>query len=387
MRANGQHRRVAPPPEKTRIVFVDIGRAVAALTVFYVHIDIHFLRPEHGELLVPSTIEALGPKALGMSTIGLGQVAVALFFLISGFVVTPIAMKMGARRFAVNRAFRVYPLLAVVVILSALAFAARIEPVTEMADTHEITAGTLLSNLTLVNFWIEPFRGFAVAAWTLAVEVIFYALLIALLPLLRRWVWAAIAVELEVVAIVVLLRGEFGLGYHGIAAQAAYLLIPIIGQVLWAGLNQKMPAWLTGTYLAVIWAMLVWAADARIDVFWALNPLAIALATLLFLVGWGLESRLRQRQLWTALSERSYSLYLVHGLVVLPVLHALNDHLPLPLTLLLAIAATAVSVQVTYLFVERPSHQLGRRLSRSPARSGATRTRGSDRPGGRPRRR
>ena len=50
---------------------------------------------------------------------------------------------------------------------------------------------------------------------------------------------------------------------------------------------------------------------------------ALAFAFLLFLIGLLAEPRLRQRAIWTRLSERSYSLYLLHGVIAFPVLDAL----------------------------------------------------------------
>lgn len=361
LKMSARGRRSAAGANK-RIAFIDISRAVAALVVFYTHIDAHFLQDSYGKLAVPRTVESILTEPLGLEEFGYGQVAVCLFFLVSGFVVTPIALSMGAKKFGVNRFFRVYPLLAAIVLLSVLAFWLGWRPLTSPAEP-ELTVGAVLSNLTLVNFSVRPFGAFAGVAWTLAVEVLFYLLLVALLPLFQRWVWAAIAVGLEVVLLAILLRGPLGDGFDGLASLAAYLLIPIAGQVIWAGWHRKIPGWLCGCYLAIAWVMLVWASDADVDVYYALRPAPAAIAVLLFAVGLGIEFRLRNNKFWTAMSERSFSLYLVHGLVGLPVMYALNNVLPLPLTLLLGVLATGLAVQLTYVTIERPSHQLGRRLS------------------------
>lgn len=357
--------RVKPGGGANRIAFIDISRVVAALVVFYTHIDAHFLREHYGKMAVPEMVDSMVAGPLGLPDLGVGQVAVCVFFLVSGFVVTPIALSMGARRFAINRFFRVYPLLAAVVLLSVLAFWLGLRPLTS-PHQPELTVGAVASNLSLVTFSVRPFSAFVGVAWTLAVEVIFYLLLVAVLPLLRRWVWLAIAVELEFVLIAILLRNQFGAGYSGFASEAAYLLIPIIGQVIWAAWQRQLSLWIAGGYLAAAWLMLVWAAEARLDVYYALRPTPVAIAVLLFVIALGIESRMHGNKWWTALSDRSYSLYLVHGLVAIPVMHALNSVLPLPLTLLVGVAATALAVQLAYLAIERPSHNLGRRLSRKP---------------------
>lgn len=354
--------RATPGSAAKRIAFIDIGRVIAAFVVFYTHIDAHFLREYYGVMAVPRTVNEVFVQPLGLEDQGVGQVAVCIFFLVSGFVVTPIALKLGARRFAVNRFFRVYPLYAAVVLVSALVFWLGWRPLTSPQEP-DLTVGALIGNLTLVNFSIRPFGAFAGVAWTLAVEVIFYLLLVAVLPLFRRWIWLAIAVELDFVLLAILLRNQFGDGYSGFASEAAYLLIPIMGQVLWAGWNRKLNHYLAGGYLFAAWLILVYAAEARVDVYYALRPGPVAIALMLFVVGLGTESRLRGNKWWAGLSDRSYSLYLVHGLVALPVMHALNGLVPLPITLIVGIAVALLAVQLAFVTLERPSHNLGRRLS------------------------
>jgi peptidoglycan/LPS O-acetylase OafA/YrhL len=246
-----------------RIGFIDIGRSIAALLVFYTHVDVLYLREHHETTRVTGAVESLLVQPLGMSELGLGQVAVCLFFVISGFVITPIALRMGAGRFAVNRFFRIYPLLAVVVLCSALALWLGLRPLSS-PEPPDVSGGSLLANVTLLNFSVPPFGAFVGVAWTLAIEVIFYALLIAVLPLLRRWAWLAIAIELELVLLAILLRSQFADGYDGIAAQAAYLTIPIMGQIIWAGWHRVIQGWLTCGFSVTRTVRLPWAIATRL---------------------------------------------------------------------------------------------------------------------------
>jgi peptidoglycan/LPS O-acetylase OafA/YrhL len=356
-----------PAEQKNRVVFIDIGRALAAVLVFYTHVDVLFLEKEYGGTWFTNAANNVFGLSLGLGPEGLGAVAVPFFFLVSGFVVTPVALKLGSGRFSVNRLFRIYPLLIVAVLVSAAAVWFGLRPL--IAGTQpDVSIETLITNTTLANFLIKPFGAFVGVAWTLAVELIFYGVLVATLPLLRRWVWLAIAVEVEFVLLAVLVRDEIGGSYGVFASQAAYLLIPIMGQVLWAGWNRKIPSWLAGGYLAITWAIFVWAADLKLDEDYILRPTPIAYAVLLFLVGLGLEPRLRQRASWTAMSERSYSLYLMHGVIAFPIMHALVDVLPLWFVLLIGIGATIAVVHLSYLFIERPTHNLSRRLSKRRVR-------------------
>lgn len=71
------------------------------------------------------------------------------------------------------------------------------------------------------------------------------------------------------------------------------------------------------------------------------------------------------------LGRISYSLYLIHPLVQLGVIHALHRHLPLPATLAVALIATLPVAVLSYRFIELPAIKLGQRLG-SPARVART---------------
>ncbi|MQA11884.1 MAG: acyltransferase family protein, partial [Pseudonocardiaceae bacterium] len=353
---------------KRRIAFVDIGRAIGALLVVYTHFDQLFLRQNKGEnLWLTDAINNVFVSPMKLTDQGVGAVAIPFFFLASGFVVTPIALRLGSGRFAVNRLFRVYPLLIFVVLISAVLFALGSRPLTT-GEVTEVNVGVLLSNVSLANFVLKPLVAFVGVAWTLAIEVLFYLLIVALLPVLRRNVWLAIAIELELVVLVLATHGQFGASYRAFAVNVAYLVMPILGQVLWAVWERKIPVWLAGGYLGVGWGLFVWAGALRIDPDYLPRPFPFAVAAVLFLLGLFAEERLRERRSWTVLSERTYSIYLLHGAVGFPAMFAVYDLVPVWLTVLIGLAATAAAVEVAYRLVERPSHNLGRRLSRRGVR-------------------
>lgn len=350
-------------PDKTRTAFLDVARGLAAILVVYTHIYDVFIR-DHKDVRTPPT-DALDTTLvipLKLDEQGIGAISVPLFFIISGFVVTPIAMRMGPRRFGLNRTFRIYPLLLFVVTLSAVLIASG----RSLLSTRppEVTVGSFLSNATLWNFIDRPFGAWVAVAWTLAVEILFYAMLVAVLPLLRRRVWLAISVQLWFVLMLLITYRAFGDEYRAFVINMTYTLIPLLGQIIWAVWNRKIPAWLAGLFVTAAWLMFVWAGHLRIDPDYIPRPFPIAFAMMLFLIGLLAEPYLRQRRFWTELSERTYSIYLLHGAVAFPLMHLLFTKLPLWLTVLVAVLATALVAELAYRFVERPSHDLARRLSR-----------------------
>jgi peptidoglycan/LPS O-acetylase OafA/YrhL len=221
----------------------------------------------------------------------------------------------------------------------------------------------LLTNSLLVNYLIYPQAVLLGVTWTLVVEVIFYLLLIVLLPVFRRSVWLGIAIELTIVHLVLMSRSELGPSWSLFAVNVSFIPILLCGQIVWAAAHRKIPRWLAGGYLALSWALYVWADRpdmARQD---NSSDLALAFAFLLFLIGLLAEPRLRQRAMWTRLSERSYSLYLLHAVIAFPMLDALHPALPIELAVVVAVLATFAGVEVSYRLVEGPSHRLARWLS------------------------
>lgn len=348
---------------KDRIAFVDIGRALAALLVFYSHIHIVWMQRDNGvSSPVTDGLAWAFAEPLHLDQQDIGQVGVPIFFLISGFVITPIAMRQGTSRFAANRALRIYVPLVFAVLLTGTLLALGLDPLWT-GQLREVTPLTLLTNSLLVNYLIDPQAVLLGVTWTLIVEMIFYLLLIVLLPVFRRSIWLGIAIELAIVHIVLMSRSELGPSWSLFAVNVSFIPILLCGQIVWAAFHRTIPRWLAGCYLVLSWVLYVWAdrpdmarQDDSYDV-------ALAFAFLLFLIGLLAEPRLRQRALWTRLSERSYSLYLLHGVIAFPVLDALHPALPIELAVVVAVLATFAGVEVSYRLVEGPSHRLARQLS------------------------
>lgn len=349
--------------QKTRIAFIDIGRAVAALLVFYSHIAEQWVaKREVGPTPVIDAVDSVSSDAMHMGAQGIGQIGVPFFFLVSGFVVTPIAMRMGQRRFAVNRLIRVYIPMFFVVLLTALALWLGVEPLT--GQRPELSWWTILTNMLVINYVIVPQVALVGVAWTLIVELIFYALLVLLLPVLRRWVWFAILVQLTLVFVVLMSAREFGTSWFLFSVNVSYLPIPILGMIVWATTAKRIPLWLGGVLGGLAWVLYVFADEPDMGRLDRSYSLALACAVLFFLLGMFAEPKLKERRIWVALSERSYSIYLLHGLVAFATLDLLRPAVPLALAIPVAVAATFGAVEVSYRFVERPSHVLARKLSR-----------------------
>lgn len=366
MQQTEQRPPAAEPVRKTRVAFVDIGRAVAALLVVYSHLSEQWVAKVEGDNSPVFTfVDALTSDPMHMGLQGIGQIAVPFFFLVSGFVVTPIALKQGQWRFAVNRAVRVYIPMTFVVLLTALVMTLGADAhAVVVGKNHDVTLWTIITNSLVVNYLIVPQVVLVGVAWTLVVEVIFYILLVLLLPVLKRQVWLSIAITLVFVFVVLMSRREFGASWALFAVNVSYLPIPLIGQIIWATTAKRIPLWAGGVFFGIAWSLYVLADHLKMGRLDTSYNLALMVAVLCFFVGLFAEPRLRERQVWTALSERSYSIYLLHGLVLFGLLSLMRPSWPLWLAMPLAIVGLAVVVEVSYRLVEKPSHVLARKLSR-----------------------
>lgn len=380
--------RARPKPlegdDKTRISFVDMGRAIAALLVVYSHIAHPWVQVKGEDAPVIEFVETFSSEPMRMATQGIGQIAVPFFFLVSGFIVTPIAIRQGYRKFALNRFIRVYAPLLFVLLLTSAALWAGLEP-QSTGQSQELTPWTMFTNWTLVNYILYPQVVLMPVAWTMIIEVLFYLILLALLPVLRRAVWLAIGIELTFVFVVLASRSELNESWSLFAVNVSYLPILIIGQIIWATTSKKIPLWAGGVLGALAWMLYVYADIIDVGRIDDSYNLAMSIAVMFFLMGYFAEPKLRQFRFWTAMSERSYSIYLLHGLGIFVTLGLLRPTVPFAIALPISLLVTAGLVEVSYRGVERPSHDLARRLSRrvgnSPGRGSAASNASNGAPG------
>ncbi len=119
-----------------------------------------------------------------------GDGAVVIFFVLSGFVLAgslergPPQIAPAARRFLIARLFRIYPAIAVTVIMFAVAFWLTGK---QLMGADSFTPAKLLSNIALLEVSIDP------VMWSLQVEVLAIPLVFAAYFMFRRLGTAALA--------------------------------------------------------------------------------------------------------------------------------------------------------------------------------------------------
>lgn len=154
---------------------IDFLRGLACLAV----VAFHFLhRGQQGGWLLDTTVPWL------QSVAALGHLGVHLFFMVSGFVILMTAQGATVRGFIASRVSRLYPAFWVGVLLTAVV------AWVSGSETFAVTPSQVLVNLTMVPQWVQV-EFVDGAYWSLAVELQFYLMVIALLHFgqMRRVEW------------------------------------------------------------------------------------------------------------------------------------------------------------------------------------------------------
>jgi peptidoglycan/LPS O-acetylase OafA/YrhL len=170
---------------QSRLAWLDALRGFAALCVVF----------DHG-----STLLLLPARSFLYQWLNLGQYGVFVFFLVSGYIVPASLERKGSiRGFWIGRAFRLYPMFLVALVLSAVAYEAGYGSIAN-AGKHPLAAllGWLFMLQNLVAGLNVP-----VVIWTLSYEMVFYLLLAALFAwgVHRRSGWYATAFAVGAVAL------------------------------------------------------------------------------------------------------------------------------------------------------------------------------------------
>ena len=356
-----------PPRPANRFIALDSLRGFAALAVVINHsLNLFPLFGGPGASVSPEEAAFLrSPLALLWD----GRGAVAVFFVLSGFVLALPWIRgqpIGYAAFAVRRVCRIYlPYVVAIALTMALSTAlAPLRPsnVSVWFDrgnwTDPVSGAAILSHLLMLG----DYNTFDNAVWSLDHEMrisLVFPLLVWPIWRFGGWSAAVLAVGLYGGAGVI----THFLGWRGVSGEVAATVRYAAFFVLGAGLAcyaDKLSA-LRVPFLApvtlVAGLLLLWVTREP-----AVMAAGSALLILAILLPSGIRGAL-SRPWPVALGRISYSLYLIHLLVILSSVHLLYEILPLPV---IAGGAFVVSLLAAWLFhrwVEAPSNRLGRRLT------------------------
>lgn len=341
--------------------FIDLLRGPAAMLVLYSHYVGIYLASVHQTYWLKEWVTTLFVRPLVIVD-QFGQLGVMVFFLISGFIITHVARSENPLRFGIRRVFRIYPaywLAAIVVIgfgISGTGF--ELTWLRHWADVLRI--------VSITNYLHAPQHLVLGVGWTLQIEIMFYALVACVMPLIRRAPLWALVVELAVVFAVIAHAHSLGDDWYLFAANVAYLPYMLIGQTIyfyWAGGLKGGCALLLGwmCYFAALFGIyrilttFLQPTESRI------LCLVLALAVFVWALNYG--HRVGLMRVPKFFSDISYSLYLIHGPLGLLLLVKLHPLIGYGNALAIATLTSIAAAAAIHYIVERPCIRVGRRIS------------------------
>ena len=243
--------------------------------------------------------------------VSLGFTGVDLFFVISGFVITSVALRglesepviPAVKKYSFNRVARIFPIYWIVLVVAS---------VLSLLTTGSPTEGSKVTFLELVT--LTGTSPALAVAWTLRYEVLFYAI-IALTMFLGRDRF------LRTVIAVFALYGAGAVGYSALNAGKSFMWNPIVLDFLWGAIvflavKQGTPR--SGAKATFIGAILL-AIGTYMMMYdpWQhviARPFYLGLPAAILLYGMiGLEKSWSAGKTWVLLGDASYSIYLWHG--------------------------------------------------------------------------
>ncbi len=373
------------PEQNERFTVLDSLRGLAALAVVFWHLALTLLDAPAGS-----------PYRLGAELTGYwrlsplyplmaGREAVIIFFILSGFVLSLPWVRGGRVPYGpyfIKRVCRIYlPYLATVA-LTFLAYALLGGQVVPELGAwfntpwqRDPSAAEVANYALLVgSFEHEPYN---IVIWSLVHEMRVSLLFPLLMLPVMRWRWpVTLAVFLGVSALGTLLSATVARGTD-YAGTLHYLVFFVVGALLAKHRNEVVAWWQGRSRLLHLFlgmtAFMLYAYARVLSSFWNAPRLAWDAEDLLVGVGavvlilWLLASSRAQRVMeWPPLvflGRISYSLYLLHLLVLFALVRiaspALSVYLLLPAALVLSIGLAWLS----YRAVELPSMRLGKYLA------------------------
>lgn len=341
--------------------FIDLLRGPAALLVLYSHFVGQYLDWTHQTYWLRRWVDDLFVRPLVIVD-QFGQLGVMIFFLISGFIITHVARAENPLRFGIRRVFRIYPgYWAVAIILVAFGITGTGFQLAWLRDWRDV-----LRIASITNYLHNPQHVVLGVGWTLQIEIMYYALVACVIPLVRRAPFWALVVELACVCTVIWKAHAFGADWYLFAANVAYLPYMLIGQAIyfyWAGGLSGGRALLLGW--ACYFASVFGVFQILTTFLEPTQSRALCLVLALGIFVWSLNygHRIGLMRVPKFFSDISYALYLIHGPVGLLILIKLRPLIGYGGALIIATVASIASAAMIHYVVERPCIRLGRNLS------------------------
>jgi len=362
------------PAEKTvaNIEFVHTLRGVAILIVVFVHLAGWWLGAHNRSWIVFEYYKRLWPDPLRLYQAG-GHLSVVLFFLISGYIITHVSFWETQKQFIVKRFFRLFPMIVLgCIAMLAMAHLSRFlghpDP---LGFQGNFTLKNFFESIFLVN-WPRGTPYITSVAWTLFIEVVFYALISAVINHQRRAPLLSTCFILAVLGAVSLVHHQTTLfktlHLTELANFTPFVAVLTLGRTFYFLHRSTLPKHkVLATSLACAFTFAItyhfqWPGKLLSE---TLSTYYVGAMIFLLLMQW---ASLRTPRPLLHISNISYSFYLLHIPLGCLVLELLNGKIPFSVSFLITLCIAIATCTATYQWIEVPFQKFGRKILR-PTRS------------------
>ena len=350
-----------PRNKPTHLEGLDFARALAVILVFYCHNSAGFTINHGIELGFVSFIKNYVTTPLGIIQ-DFGFLAVSLFFLLSGFLITYKGIKENISTFLIKRIFRIYPAwIFAVLVIQIINICLNYDNI-NLSPDKILNFGELLKCMSLWGYLeVEPVWIIGVG-WTLIIEVIFYFLFAISKIFGKSNLSKLIVFNILAVTLSIVFYTQLGTNFYPFNKWMTYIPCLIFGQLIYAfyveGIKTKY------ILLTIInYAIYIWGNQKILEgVFLAANNsyvISLFYATIIFV--FLLKIHWQCPIIFKYIALLSYSIYIYHGNIGQIVMTWLPDNLYL-LSFGLSIIVTLLFSIFSYEFIEKRGQAVARNI-------------------------
>ncbi|GAB2784181.1 acyltransferase family protein [Dyella kyungheensis] len=357
-----------------KVRFAHQLRAIAALSVVINHFwGIFFSPGVRGLIGTPASFVPVRPAytqhVLSPAWGGFlyGAFGVAVFFLISGFVI-PISLRnISTGQFLARRFFRIYPVYWFCLLISiAMYFICSWYWSTPLSD--RISTSFLARNIPLIHS-ASGLPSLDFVSWSLAVELKFYVIF-ALVSVAGKSAHQVMRLSIGFMALccVVAFFSTHGMNSASLVSYAVsdmkFISFMFLGCLFYYVLYRELSAKVALGYGAIVYALFVTINSFyETGLFGALTK-NYTYALMLFSLCYLFRGRFKQNRMLDFLADISFPLYLVHsmiGYVAMPIL--ISKGLSFTFAWMISLGVAVLVAFLVHRYVEIPANNFGKKLS------------------------